>query len=191
MGAACSSKGATKDGAAQHRPVGEQQGPAARRFEAIRDKFETVEEVQKALREAGLESSDLVLAIDLTKSNEWSGKASFEGAMRVCAPCIHASCGVLGASHVTHAPADVPLMPARCRGVATCLQHLYHQAAHLEQGLGCVRHAMHAGECLHSTRKGTNPYSSVISILCKSLAAFDDDTMIPTSVRVLASISVL
>ncbi|MBA0573773.1 hypothetical protein Golob_001030 [Gossypium lobatum] len=33
--------------------------------------------VTQALREAGLESSNLILGIDFTKSNEWTGKASF------------------------------------------------------------------------------------------------------------------
>lgn len=37
-----------------------------------------------------------------------------------------------------------------------------------------------AGQCLHSTASGLNPYKSVISILCKTLAAFDDDHLIPT-----------
>lgn len=54
-------------------------GEAARRFEAIRDRFESVEEVQSELRKAGLEASELILAIDLTKSNEISGQNSFNG----------------------------------------------------------------------------------------------------------------
>ncbi|RHY26985.1 hypothetical protein DYB32_010328 [Aphanomyces invadans] len=36
-------------------------------------------ELQQALRRAGLESSNLVVAIDYTKSNEWSGEKSFQG----------------------------------------------------------------------------------------------------------------
>jgi hypothetical protein len=32
--------------------------------------------VTAALREAGLESSNLILGIDFTKSNEWSGDAT-------------------------------------------------------------------------------------------------------------------
>ena len=44
----------------------QQQNVNATRFQAIRDNFETIEEVQQALRAAGLESSDLILAIDLT-----------------------------------------------------------------------------------------------------------------------------
>ena len=38
---------------------------------------------------------------------------------------------------------------------------------------------MHAGQCLHSTAQGTNPYKSVIQIVAKTLGAFDDDHLIP------------
>ncbi|ETV93970.1 hypothetical protein, variant 1 [Aphanomyces invadans] len=53
------------------------------KFHAIADKYETYEELQQALRKAGLESSNLVVAIDYTKSNEWSGEKSFGG------KCLH------------------------------------------------------------------------------------------------------
>uniref|UniRef100_A0A5B6ZCT3 Putative E3 ubiquitin-protein ligase RGLG1 n=1 Tax=Davidia involucrata TaxID=16924 RepID=A0A5B6ZCT3_DAVIN len=43
----------------------------------IADNFNSLDEVVSALREAGLESSNLILGIDFTKSNEWSGKYSF------------------------------------------------------------------------------------------------------------------
>lgn len=43
----------------------------------IADNYSTVDEVIAALREAGLESSNLILGIDFTKSNEWSGRYSF------------------------------------------------------------------------------------------------------------------
>ncbi|KAJ8447162.1 hypothetical protein Cgig2_022891 [Carnegiea gigantea] len=42
----------------------------------IGDNFNSLDEVTAALREAGLESSNLILAIDFTKSNEWMGKHS-------------------------------------------------------------------------------------------------------------------
>lgn len=43
----------------------------------IADNFNSLDEVINALREAGLESSNLILGIDFTKSNEWTGKQSF------------------------------------------------------------------------------------------------------------------
>ncbi|KAJ4965067.1 hypothetical protein NE237_016916 [Protea cynaroides] len=43
----------------------------------IPDNFSSLDEVISALREAGLESSNLILGIDFTKSNEWTGKYSF------------------------------------------------------------------------------------------------------------------
>ncbi|XP_073293698.1 E3 ubiquitin-protein ligase RGLG3-like [Primulina huaijiensis] len=44
---------------------------------SICDNFNSLKEVVDALREAGLESSNLILGIDFTKSNEWTGKYSF------------------------------------------------------------------------------------------------------------------
>ncbi|ESW09779.1 hypothetical protein PHAVU_009G155300 [Phaseolus vulgaris] len=43
----------------------------------IADNFSSLDQVVSALREAGLESSNLIVAIDFTKSNEWTGKHSF------------------------------------------------------------------------------------------------------------------
>eukprot|EP00879_Flechtneria_rotunda_P013712 GHRR01014324.1.p1 GENE.GHRR01014324.1~~GHRR01014324.1.p1 ORF type:complete len:474 (+),score=152.92 GHRR01014324.1:89-1510(+) len=48
-------------------------------FRAIADRFSSLEQVQEALRREGLESSNLVVAVDFTKSNEWTGKHSFGG----------------------------------------------------------------------------------------------------------------
>ncbi|PIA28491.1 hypothetical protein AQUCO_06900041v1 [Aquilegia coerulea] len=43
----------------------------------IDDNFSSFDQVISALRDAGLESSNLILGIDFTKSNEWTGKYSF------------------------------------------------------------------------------------------------------------------
>ncbi|URE47441.1 Copine [Musa troglodytarum] len=43
----------------------------------IPDNFSSLDQVISALRESGLESSNLVLGIDFTKSNEWTGRYSF------------------------------------------------------------------------------------------------------------------
>lgn len=48
-------------------------------FRRIGNSFETFEELQKALRTAGLESSSLILGVDYTGSNLTSGAKSFNG----------------------------------------------------------------------------------------------------------------
>jgi len=52
-------------------------------FRAILDKYHNLTEVQQALREAGLEASNLIIGIDYTKSNEFSGQRTF-------GDCMHA-----------------------------------------------------------------------------------------------------
>ncbi|WOL01523.1 E3 ubiquitin-protein ligase [Canna indica] len=44
--------------------------------EFIPDNFTSLDQVISALRESGLESSNLILGIDFTKSNEWTGRRS-------------------------------------------------------------------------------------------------------------------
>lgn len=46
-------------------------------LQLLKDKYATYEEVQQALRKAGLEGSDLIIGIDATTSNTWNGKLSF------------------------------------------------------------------------------------------------------------------
>ncbi|CAH8330177.1 unnamed protein product [Eruca vesicaria subsp. sativa] len=56
---------------------------AKKKYALIPDRFSSLDQVSKALKEAGLESSNLILGIDFTKSNEWTGKTSFNG------KCLH------------------------------------------------------------------------------------------------------
>jgi len=84
-------------------------------FHAIVDKYRTLGEVQEALRKAGLESSNLIVGIDYTKSNTWNGKNTYGGNN------LHT------------------VFPDRI-----------------------------------------NPYQEVISIVGRTLEAFDDDKLIPT-----------
>ena len=58
---------------------GVETNPETQRFQKIPDKFNTIEEVQKALRQAGLEACQLIVGIDFTKSNTWTGEVSFNG----------------------------------------------------------------------------------------------------------------
>jgi len=48
-------------------------------FHSIKDQYKSIQEVQEALRKAGLESSNLIVGIDYTKSNTWNGKTTFGG----------------------------------------------------------------------------------------------------------------
>ncbi|GMH15014.1 hypothetical protein Nepgr_016855 [Nepenthes gracilis] len=84
-----------------------------RRFSRIADDFTSLEQVTEALARAGLESSNLIIGIDFTKSNEWTGARSFK-----------------------------------------------RKSLH------------HIGEIL-------NPYEEAISIIGKTLVAFDEDNLIP------------
>ncbi|XAR51931.1 hypothetical protein NMG60_11006738 [Bertholletia excelsa] len=84
-----------------------------RRYSRIADNYNSLEEVTEALARAGLESSNLVVGIDFTKSNEWTGARSF-----------------------------------------------HRKSLH------------HIGNVL-------NPYEQAISIIGKTLAAFDEDNLIP------------
>ncbi|XP_022990089.1 E3 ubiquitin-protein ligase RGLG2-like [Cucurbita maxima] len=84
-----------------------------RRYSMIADDYHSLEEVTQALRVAGLESSNLIVGIDFTKSNEWTGARSFNR------------------------------------------RSLHHIGDH------------------------PNPYQQAISIIGKTLAAFDDDSLIP------------
>ncbi|KAL7140641.1 hypothetical protein ABFS83_08G002500 [Erythranthe nasuta] len=84
-----------------------------RRYSRIADNYNSLHEVTEALKHAGLESSNLIVGIDFTKSNEWTGKRSYNG------------------------------------------------------------------RSLHHIGNGLNPYEQAISIIGKTLAAFDDDNLIP------------
>lgn len=84
-----------------------------RRYSRIADNYNSLEEVTEALARAGLESSNLIVGIDFTKSNEWTGSRSF------------------------------------------------HRRS------------------LHHIGDGLNPYEQAISIIGKTLAAFDEDNLIP------------
>lgn len=83
-------------------------------FRAFKDAYDNLETLQTDLRRAGLESCNLILAVDFTASNKWQGKQTY------------------------------------------------------------------GGRCLHDLVPGqSNPYESAISIIARTLSAFDDDGLIP------------
>ncbi|XP_078154577.1 E3 ubiquitin-protein ligase RGLG5-like [Carex rostrata] len=52
-------------------------GRVQNKYSHIGDDYRTLNQVTDALAHAGLESSNLIVGIDFTKSNEWTGKLSF------------------------------------------------------------------------------------------------------------------
>ena len=55
-------------------------GPQQKRFtDPIMTTYETLEDLQNAMTNAGLESSNLIVGIDFTASNEWTGKRTYRG----------------------------------------------------------------------------------------------------------------
>ncbi|KAF9600774.1 hypothetical protein IFM89_012382 [Coptis chinensis] len=82
-------------------------------YSKIDDNYTSLEQVTKALAQAGLESSNLIVGIDFTKSNEWTGARSFNR------------------------------------------------------------------KCLHDIGNSLNFYEQAISIIGRSLSAFDEDNLIP------------
>ncbi|KAL5712866.1 RING-type E3 ubiquitin transferase [Ranunculus cassubicifolius] len=83
------------------------------KFTKINDNYRSLDQVTQALSQAGLESSNLIVGIDFTKSNEWTGKQSFNR------------------------------------------------------------------KCLHHIGDSLNPYEQAISIIGRTLSAFDEDNLIP------------
>uniref|UniRef100_A0A0E0LDE6 RING-type domain-containing protein n=1 Tax=Oryza punctata TaxID=4537 RepID=A0A0E0LDE6_ORYPU len=84
-----------------------------RKYSRIGDDYRSLNQVTEALAHAGLESSNLIVGIDFTKSNEWTGKLSFNR------------------------------------------------------------------RCLHDIGNTPNPYEQAISIIGRTLSAFDEDNLIP------------
>ena len=48
-------------------------------FRAIPDRFKTEKDVRTALQQAGVESCNLIVGVDFTKSNTWTGDKCFDG----------------------------------------------------------------------------------------------------------------
>lgn len=84
-----------------------------RKYSRIADNYKSLDQVTAALAEAGLESSNLIVGIDFTKSNEWTGARSYNR------------------------------------------------------------------RSLHHIGNEQNPYEQAISIIGKTLSAFDEDNLIP------------
>ncbi|KAF8080350.1 hypothetical protein N665_0952s0008, partial [Sinapis alba] len=63
--------------APSYNPRWQAQKNLERKYSRIGDNYRSIDEVTAALSHAGLESSNLIVGIDVTKSNEWTGARSF------------------------------------------------------------------------------------------------------------------
>ncbi|KAF8712813.1 hypothetical protein HU200_028585 [Digitaria exilis] len=77
--AAVRHRGLISQPSSAHHDVGRRKAMLSKKYSYIPDTFTSLEQVAAALRQQGLESSNLILGIDFTKSNEWTGKQSFGG----------------------------------------------------------------------------------------------------------------
>ncbi|XP_021908890.1 E3 ubiquitin-protein ligase RGLG2-like isoform X3 [Carica papaya] len=64
-----------------------------RKYSKIDDNYTSLEQVTDALARAGLESSNLIVGIDFTKSNEWTGPTSFAPIIEMAITIVEQSRG--------------------------------------------------------------------------------------------------
>jgi E3 ubiquitin-protein ligase RGLG len=119
------------------------------------DKFETKEQLTSALREAGLESCNLLVAFDFTKSNTWQGAKTFGN------KCLHA----LSEQKNMYQPvvySNAPSAPV--------------------QRLNTLSFDAVNTAISKTLMKSLNPYQYVLSVAGTQLEPFDDDGVIPACV---------
>jgi hypothetical protein len=122
-----------------------------------------LEQVEEELRKQGLESCNLILAIDATQSNTWTGKHSFGGR------CLHEIAPASARSNQEAAEDEDPGAPEaatssmRRRGVAAA------------SASASASTAVAAGA-------DRNPYERAIATIARTLAPFDEDGLIPAYV---------
>lgn len=101
------------------------------------------------MRDSGLESSNLILGIDLTKSNEWTGEKLFF--------CVFLKNLY---SEYYHHMWSITLM---------------YSIGHIK----IVGRYSFGRRCLHDIHGTPNPYEQAISIIGRTLVPFDEDNLVP------------
>lgn len=137
------------------------------------DRFETIEQVEEELRKNGLESCNLILAIDATQSNTWTGKHSFGGR------CLHEilPLGSLAPGCRDDGPAsteDDDEDPAEPGSGASSMRRRATGAP--------TAFPSSAAAAAVGPEAGRNPYERAIGAIARTLAPFDDDGLIPAYV---------
>lgn len=144
---------------------------------SIKDSYETMEQFTNALRSAGLEKCNLLVALDFTKSNTWQGVNTFNGKN------LHYISET--PTYVTQngaPPAYNDSFHTVDNGALDCLSHnkpmytpIYTPIRTLsfdEKNIGASKLAV----------QQMNPYQYVLSVAGSQLEAFDEDGLIPTCI---------
>lgn len=146
-------------------------------FKSIGDHFASFEQVQSALREAGMESSNLIIGIDYTRSNEESGIETFGG------NCLH----LITPESISEIELFDQQQQQQQQSVASSppslppkYENLYPNPVAADS-TGSFFSSTIASIPNTTTASTThlNPYQQVIKILCSTLEKFDDDGLIP------------
>ncbi|KAJ0629422.1 putative transcription factor C2H2 family [Helianthus annuus] len=111
-----------------------------RRYSRIADNYSSLEQVTEALARAGLESSNLIVGIDFTKSNEWTGNFII---------------------------------------LVSFLLIIILKKKYVNYLLAKIGSRSFNRKSLHHIGDNLNPYEQAITIIGKTLAAFDEDNLIP------------
>lgn len=131
-------------------------GLAAFKARAIGNNFETKEQLVRAIRDAGLEQFNLLLAIDFTKSNTWQGKNTFGN------KCLHEICKSPQA-YGKDLDAGPPPYRQASIGRSLTFGHGTPKISEMKEYMSSL-----------------NPYQYVMSVAGNQLNEFDDDGYIPT-----------
>lgn len=124
------------------------------------DQYRTWADLHAALRRAGLESSNLIVGIDLTRSNEWSGATSFGNR------CLH----------------DLPTRAAAAVASSSAAknQHAHVDEPGSSESQSADSHASASAFTPELDIRTLNPYQAAIYVMGRTLEAFDEDQLIPT-----------
>lgn len=147
----------------------------------IGNSFETKEQLNDALRKAGLEKCNLLVAIDFTKSNLWQGEVTFGGKSLHYIPqhlLDDAKNADLNQPPPAYNMAPIPLD----RQLTSSLTTKIKRTASLGGTIRFDPDHTQSKEDILNYMKSLNPYQYVLSVAGSQLDSFDDDGYIPTAI---------
>ena len=135
-----------------------------RHADAIPDRVQTLEDVQRQLRSSGMRQCELIIGVDFTISNSQQGKRTFGGRSLHCvAPAAPAALAELPVRRLKDLSMEHGVDVSRCV-----------EKADLLSALGA------AGVALQ------NPYERAIRSIARTLAPFDSDQQVRVESSVLS-----